>query len=193
MKKILFFSIVTLFVTSACKKGPNDPAFSLRTRKARVVGEWQIKTGTSTFSTTDSQNNTTSDRFTYSGNTYDYAGTDINGQSFIGTGKYFFKMNFDKEGNVKITETYDNFTSIINGTWNFNGGIGNNNSKEQIIIHVTYASYPVGATKYSGNQTDLTYTLTELRNKKMSLYQTYKEESSDNSIRSISNSYVMEQ
>jgi hypothetical protein len=102
-------------------------------------------------------------------------------------------MNFEKNGNVKITETYDNLTYIANGTWDFNTGVGVSKSKEQINIHITYASYPIGSTKFSGNQTELTYTLTELRNKKMILYQSKKEENSDNSSKSITNSYEMKQ
>jgi len=193
MKKILFFSIITLIITSACKKGANDPSISLRTRKARVVGEWTIASGTSTYSTTDVFKATTQERYSFTENEYNYVGTDENNLNYTAKGLYFFKMKFEKDGKVTITETYDNQTTTINGTWNFNAGIGKNKSKEQIIIHVTYVSYPIGATKILGNQTDITYTLTELRNKKMSLYQEYKEEKSDNSALSIVNSYEMKQ
>lgn len=193
MKKNIFYSIVILFVISACKKGPNDPAISLLSRKARVVGEWTIKSGTSTYSTNSAQNKKTNERFTYTENSYDYFGTDEDNISYVAEGTYFFKVKFEKNGNVKITETYDNLTYVANGTWDFNNGIGDSKSKEQILIHVTYASYPIGSTKFSGNQTEITYTLTELRNKKMSLYQSKKEENSDNSSSSLSNSYEMKQ
>ncbi len=193
MKKILFFSISLLFILTACKKGPNDPAISLLSRKARVVGEWTIKSGTSTSSEISSLNKKTNHRFTFTENEYDYFGTDENNISYVAKGIYFFKIKFEKNGNVKITETYDNLTYVTNGTWDFNNGVGNNKSKEQILIHVTYASYPIGSTKFAGNQTQITYTLTELRNKKMSLYESIKEENSDNSSKTITNSYEMKQ
>lgn len=193
MKKFILLSISITLLFSACKKGANDPTISLLTRKARVVGEWTIKSGTFTYSTTSSQNKKTNERFTYSENSYDYVGTDENNVTYTAKGTYVFKMKFEKDGKVKITETLDNMSSVINGTWNFNSGVGSAKSKEEIIIHATYESYPVGSTKYSGNQTNITYTLTQLRNKKMSLYLTYKEENSDNSITSVAKSYEMKQ
>ena len=44
MKKIVFFclGLVILDLTS-CKKGENDPGISLRSRKARLTGEWVLK------------------------------------------------------------------------------------------------------------------------------------------------------
>ncbi len=45
MKKFLSISIIALLLASsftACKKGENDP-FSLRSRKARLTGEWELK------------------------------------------------------------------------------------------------------------------------------------------------------
>ena len=42
MKKILIIGLVTLNLFS-CKKGENDPSVSLRSRKARLTGEWVMK------------------------------------------------------------------------------------------------------------------------------------------------------
>lgn len=39
---ILFYSSVVLLSFSGCKKGEDDPAVSLRSRKARVEGEWKV-------------------------------------------------------------------------------------------------------------------------------------------------------
>ncbi|MFZ7170908.1 MAG: hypothetical protein ACO1G2_12105 [Bacteroidota bacterium] len=193
MKKNTLYLFILLLISSACKKGPNDPAISLHSRKARVVGEWTIKSGSSTYSTTSSQNKKTNHRFTFTENSYDYFGTDEDNISYVGKGSYFFKIKFEKNGNVKISETYDNLNYTANGTWDFNNGIGDAKSKEQIIINLTYSSFPIGSTNFSGNQTQITYTLTELRNNKMSLYQSSKEDNSDNSSSSTVNTYEMKQ
>jgi len=35
----------TLFLVTGCKKGENDPMLTLRTRKARLTGDWLLKSG----------------------------------------------------------------------------------------------------------------------------------------------------
>lgn len=40
----VFFILVSVF--SSCKKGENDPFFSIKSRKARLVGDWVISEGT---------------------------------------------------------------------------------------------------------------------------------------------------
>jgi len=45
-KQFILISLLSVFVFSECKKGEEDPLISLRTRKARVVGKWKIKSGT---------------------------------------------------------------------------------------------------------------------------------------------------
>lgn len=50
MQKINNIQVITIFLIlvstfSACKKGENDPFFSLKSRKARLVGEWKIAEG----------------------------------------------------------------------------------------------------------------------------------------------------
>ena len=46
MKKLLFLSaIITAIValSVSCRKGPNDPFLSIRSRDSRIVGSWKIK------------------------------------------------------------------------------------------------------------------------------------------------------
>ncbi|MDD4575741.1 MAG: hypothetical protein PHI36_04870, partial [Bacteroidales bacterium] len=51
-KIILLLLAVFATTFSACKKGEDDPALSLRSRKARVAGEWKMTNikSTNTFS-----------------------------------------------------------------------------------------------------------------------------------------------
>ncbi len=46
---IIILSVI-LFSFQSCKKGENDPFFSFRSRKARLVGEWHLSSGKAIFS-----------------------------------------------------------------------------------------------------------------------------------------------
>jgi len=66
---VLLISVVLgTFTLSSCKKGPNDPFISLRSRKARMVGDWTIAK-------------------------YSYERTDIN----IAGEQYYYKFTQDAE------------------------------------------------------------------------------------------------
>lgn len=41
--KIITVSILGLLALQSCKKGENDPALSLKTRDARITGEWELE------------------------------------------------------------------------------------------------------------------------------------------------------
>jgi hypothetical protein len=43
---VLLIAIIAIPTFQSCKKGENDPAISLRSRKARLVGEWKLSQGT---------------------------------------------------------------------------------------------------------------------------------------------------
>lgn len=57
-------AIVGVTTVSSCKKGENDPFLSLRSRKARVTGEWKLTKGTVT-ETDNSRGTTNSEVTTY--------------------------------------------------------------------------------------------------------------------------------
>src|SRR5438105_1316785 len=50
MKKVIILILFIITVSSAlffsCKKGPEDPSISFRSRKARVTGTWKVNTYT---------------------------------------------------------------------------------------------------------------------------------------------------
>ncbi|MDP2174298.1 MAG: lipocalin family protein [Bacteroidota bacterium] len=43
MKKLLFPLVCLMFVFSSCKKYEDGPGFSLRSKTARVAGEWKVE------------------------------------------------------------------------------------------------------------------------------------------------------
>ncbi|PBQ32188.1 hypothetical protein CNR22_10530 [Sphingobacteriaceae bacterium] len=200
--KILNFAFITLLLCQLftnCKKGEDDPLLSLRTRKARVVGEWKIKSGTENYNTSSTGNNASANSISTSYTDARYSSTttysDSAGNAFSDnyTGSVSYTMEFKKNGEFFSEMITDNQSRITQkGTWNFTAGIGTHKNKEQIVIHLdSYVSQylnPIGGGGYvgggystfsKGSSTDLTYTIKELRNKKIVL--TSEKNTSDNS------------
>ena len=130
-----------------CKKGPNDPFISIHSRKARVVGEWKLTSGTSvdvdasvspstsTTSTDDGANQTVTDGTT--------SYIDVHTLSYV----------IDKAGTYKGTEhrvhtevqtdfpliglTTTSTTTTDEspaGNWNFTSGVGDVKNKSQLSL-----------------------------------------------------------
>lgn len=99
----------------SCKKGPNDPAISLKSRSSRLCGEWEISKAKIT--NTDGPD---TDLYNYSDGTVtiSYSG----GASATGT--YSWTYTIEKNGVFKSvrTETYSGTTNTytIEGLWFFN-------------------------------------------------------------------------
>ncbi len=136
MKKYIFAPFIVIFLvvqTISCKKGNDDPAFSFRTRKARLVGKW-ITTNSSTTNIENlynqaslwtSVNNRTE---SYNGssnlvtiNTYlDSNGIQKNSQTHTLNEKYAESFEFKKDGSYTYTKEYpDSLIIMESGTWNF--------------------------------------------------------------------------
>ena len=146
LKLIVFIliGITTLNFWQSCKKGPEDPFFSLHSRLARVDGDWNITE--------------------YKVNTVDSLNQVIDSISFIGPCgaqvdktilAFQYEWSFDKNGNFQQTLKRDSLISfdIINETpicqdssigtsntivtvqnWNFTSGVGDLKNKEQLYL-----------------------------------------------------------
>lgn len=173
IKKILSLSTFTmLLLFSECKKGPDDPLISLRTRKARVVGDWKLSSGTDTYEESSSGGHEGKNTTTYDGSTYTTVSETTygtNSSQDTETGTFVLKMSFKKDGKFEMEETRDGIVSITKGTWNFTGKIGKSKNKEQIVLHYTSSVDPSNSNNSSGNTTDKLFNIKELRNKKMVL------------------------
>jgi hypothetical protein len=161
--------LVSAFVLDSCKKGDNDPAISFRTRKNRLTGEWRLRSGTYKHNT-QGTSGPEGYHVKFTESQYTYV-VDIPGSIYTGAaqGPYSRTMSFKKDGYVRIVELIDGFEYVTEGTWDFNSGVGDEKSKELVTIHFTYYSSSSGTQTYGGNQKQLTYTITELRNKKLVL------------------------
>lgn len=168
----LMMALVLMGTLSECKKGPDDPLISLRSRKARVTGDWQVTEGTST-NIYSSGNYSSSSSSSYSKISYSRVSTSTyNGTTTTNTknGTFQFSISFEKDGTFSLTRAMDTDISTIKGTWNFTGKVGELKNKEQIVLNVTSETVQGSNTvTYKGNQTYATYTIIELRNKKMKL------------------------
>ncbi|HNW89847.1 MAG TPA: hypothetical protein PKN48_09295 [Bacteroidales bacterium] len=114
MKKIsliILAAIVALPAFQSCKKGENDPALSLRSRKARLCGEWVLKEGMETIvkSNGDTEVNT------YNGTTCTKEST---GNPAV-TRNYSIQVTFNKDNSFKKTRFDGNDQYIDEGIWYF--------------------------------------------------------------------------
>jgi hypothetical protein len=159
-----------VFIFSTCKKGPEDPALSLRTRKARLCGSWRIKTGQAVFTYKDSNGAIV---------VYDYK-LDASGGTIYETPasqqltiyKLAYSLNLEilKDGTFSIVERAGIDLLQGSGTWNFTGKIGETKNKDGVVFNIDKVT--LGASnKHLFNKTRLefTYKLIELRNKEIKL------------------------
>ena len=101
---------------TACKKGENDPALSLSSRKSRLVGEWTLSKG-ETKSTSGSSTTTTT--YTETSATQSSGGASV-------TFTYTEKMEIVKDGTYTSTVVVTNpgssaETYTTKGRWSFLG------------------------------------------------------------------------
>lgn len=170
IKQILPAILAALIISVAyvgCKKGEDDPFLSLRSRKARVAGEWKLSKlegkSSDTFSGV-----TTSCTESFDGS--NYTQTCGSGSPDIATGTWTF--TFERDGTFKehleITEDGDKNVEDYEGTWTFLCGIGDKKNKEQIALTYTRISSeytPSGGTFSSTLWTgkDRTYVVWDLK------------------------------
>lgn len=133
---------------SGCKKGEGDPFLSLKSRKARLVGEWNVTAGKG--SSTNSGSTTT---WTYDGaqNVTTYPSPFPSS-----TDKYTMKYTFDKDGTYEMVYTDNNTStpeiSTAKGTWNFTGRVGELKNKSQLVITTTSYTNSGGTVTVSGSE-----------------------------------------
>lgn len=124
-KFTLYIVVFFLLSVSSCKKGENDPFLSLRSRKARLVGEWSLKNGLENYqiNNIDIKIEYSEDQKTINSNEY----------------KYSEKLNFKKDGTYEWITKDNNATITEKGTWEF----GRKNkkleykAKETILLHIS--------------------------------------------------------
>ncbi len=132
MKTIKLFAIaaVALIALQSCKKGENDPFLSLKSRDARIVGNWELTTSYSEFR----------QGFTYDGVTTETVNSSVyeNGieiyktDSYSDTSEYTSTLEINKDGSSLLRNVYPSEEETESGTWFWSN---NTKKKTGIIIN----------------------------------------------------------
>ncbi len=187
MKKIMLLAgmaamMATTVVTfDSCRKGAEDPAISLRSRKARLVGEWKLTEGN------DTSTNGSFTSYTAYTETTETVST---GSGSAMSNPYEEKMTFNADGTFEIYEKTTNASSgsydvmTTTGTWDFNSGVGEETKMAKVILtptnveEVSTSGSSITTTNYAYVNNALVFTidLVRLSNKELKVY------SIDNSV-----------
>lgn len=111
---VLFIGVLTL---EGCRKGENDPLISLRSRDARVTGEWKLVEFESTRTEVYSEDNTTVTVV----RTASYDGTTWTRTNPGGTNSFSYSRNIiiDKDGKYVFKEAEDGDRYEESGRWSW--------------------------------------------------------------------------
>lgn len=144
MKKIIFFLLV-IVLYAGCKKYPDGPAISLRSKEARIQGTWDVE------------------YFSIDGND---STNFLKSQPFFGK----YKISGESEGDNKLF-VYINTLSTSPPNYNGAGFWMFLNNRESLYIHFNNYSGPaIGAYRAE----DIVWEIRRLKSKELWLKTTYK-------------------
>jgi len=151
MKKL--FTLAALIMTAViildgCKKGPEDPFLSFKSREKRLIGQWKVTefriNGEDTLETTwaDLPIQATPPSCGTLNVTYNYThdtrfNFDKNGRYDVTTKILTTEtINYSSPGTScqNVTNTLVDTKSVTKGLWNFVGGSGSIKNKEQLVL-----------------------------------------------------------
>jgi hypothetical protein len=162
---LLLFVMLSLV---QCKKGEEDPSFTLKSRGKRLEGEWRMGSGYASF--TYNYQSAYNESWSFDGVNFRLNTTE-SGPPVTYIGKYFLNLAIRKDGTFDFTEFSPYGMLQCSGTWCFTQSKGKEKKKESVLFIVTATQQ--GYT-YSGifNRTaaSFRYHLTRLANKDMTLH-----------------------
>jgi hypothetical protein len=163
---VMLAAIISMTALS-CKKGEDDPAFTLLTRKARVSGSWKMTNGKVTLGVSDAKTVYSDYLFIFTQNNYTL-NIPGNGAHFEGPAE--LNITFTKEGTVKWNQVLDSLSLDAGGEWDFIGRSPDHRSKETIYIKATELNgYSQILELFNKALSRFSYQIKELRSKKMVL------------------------
>lgn len=156
------------FLLTSCKKGEDDPSFSLLSRKARVAGEWKLAEGTITLGIKDASGIYPVHIYNLKDNSYTRKDPG-RGASF--EGNYNLSLTFTREGKFSLTQLLDSLNFAFKGSWQFEGKSSRAKNKERINLQLDKGNNSSGYyAAFNKSLTNFKYSIKELRNSKMVLY-----------------------
>ncbi len=175
-KSIFFGALVLGLSVSGCKKGEEDPFLSLKSRTARLAGDWKLVEGTMTETDEDGTYTTTiSESQWVTTGPADYSNTQMINIDFT----------FDKNGTYvqTIVSTSDNLssTSVNEGAWFWLGKNKEEELKKKEAIALVGQKSIEGDYQATNDGIDYSdnYIVKRLTNKEMVLVYEYKYSSQD--------------
>jgi hypothetical protein len=172
--KYLLIAIVaiTLIPVSSCKKGPNDPFLSFRSRAARLEGKWTLSS--SSYKIVDVKGNTTTTKdYSYDGTKMSFTITTKTGnlQPVVITDSYLYSETWtvDKDNTYSKAKIEDAEASSEIGSWAFmnkdkDAALKN---KEAVVLLPTKFVDQNGVSLNGKTDASEILVLDELRNKKV--------------------------
>lgn len=130
----ILLAVVFIALASSCRKGENDPVFTLLTRKARLANNWKV----SFFEITKGDT-----LFSYDGEKELVKIGDVELASIPATHSYIFEK--DGRFTIEITKEYpaqyldwavgaQTVTTLETGVWSFAGGSEDVKTKEELLL-----------------------------------------------------------
>ena len=176
-------TMILLFGTSSCRKGEEDPFFSIIPRGKRIGQEWFVNSG-EIHSTTVIGNNTSQSISVYSRSSVEIH---QGGQVDLWTGSYIWHLNDEKDQFIEHRQEYRNandqniqIRSFYQGEWEWMKKGDEFKNKER--IEATYAlrnfSSPFGFQEFTSLH-KVEYEIYELRKDQMQIKFTEIEERND--------------
>lgn len=165
MKKLFALLLIVPFLWT-CKKGEKDPLISLRTRKARLVGEWTMKRGIASITITEPGKTLLNQTFMMDGRDATINEKEVGVAPVTYLIKYTLYIEFRKDGTFTFSENFGGYILQAWGTWNFMGRIGEDKNKESIVLRIDKADK--GYTRnnlFNKIGTEVIYKISELKNK----------------------------
>ena len=186
-KAIFLLGILTSL--AMCKKGEDDPLFSLSTRKARLAGNWKMTSGKATYTGPGLNAN-----YTFDGKNC-IAKIKLNNNYYESNEPSYLNLNISKDGVFSSEEFYSKNALNCTGVWNFNTGIGEEKAKESVVFSINEVNDGF-TTDYLFNRfsTNFIYKIKELRNKKLVINSSGRSYSNEKGrFNSIATEFVFEQ
>ena len=158
----------------------------MHSRKARIIGEWNVSSGEgnrSEINVSGTSTTTKTTSWTYDGTNKSEAVTVDAGTGSIPTNsnsKFTMTYEFFKEGKFKTVYTDNNNTipsiTITEGLWNFTDGIGDAKKKSSIVLRsLSVVSSSGMMTTYDGTKAPtVVFEIYQLKNKEVQLQSSYK-------------------
>ena len=157
---LLYVFVAAMILPVSCKKGDNDPILSLRTRKNRLTGTWNVESYefTSTFGDVRAIRYDLDDGLTYSlEDSSSYSRGFTWELSFEGDGLYTSRKKEDFPlDSITEDEAYS-LNSLEKGVWEFTGG-NESPSKSKLVLF---------AEEISSTRTDQGSNIDRLTNKEL--------------------------